>query len=554
METLVGHSFGQLTALCVAGCLSLADGISLISTRARLIRDQWGSETGVMLSVEGDRQDVETLLLDTKKQYASCNVDIACYNGLRHFVLAGSTASIEAIEESGSQRTAACLKMFRLKNTHAFHSQLADSILPSLGEMAEVFDFKEPSIRIETCSVDQSWSEFGARKIVEHTRMPVYFSQAVERIAERQKSSIWLEAGSGSSIVAMVRRVLKGNPDAQHIFQSVDVGSPDAQSNLAKVSCQLWAAGSNSQFWPFHAPAPNRFLWMDLPPYQFQKTRHWMEYKSSIKIIDEVTKPPTKRQPEFVVFIGNETSNSDEALFSVDPMNEIFQLCTRGHAVLHNSLCPASMYFELATRAAKLLAKGGSSRMVPHIQNLTISSPLGLSPAGGLFILLSRDKLIDGTWKFSLFSGGSQDATARTVHGSGKIALLAFDRSPAANRFNSLKRLIKTSRCEQITKSPDVSGLNGAMVYKTFGRVVDYADYYRGVKGVFAKDQEVVGHVSVPSDQALRLTRGCCDPIAIDNFLQVAGIHVNCLVDCKDDEVFVCTAIGEISLSEIQPR
>ena len=188
----------------------------------------------------------------------------------------------------------------------------------------------------------------------------------------------------------MARRVLKGNSDAQHIFQSVDVGSPIAKSRLAKATCELWAAGSKFQFWPFHAPAQNRFSCMNLPPYQFQKTRHWMEYKSSIKIIDEVARPPTKRQSELVEVIENGNCNSDGVLFSVDPMNKFYQLCTRGHAVLHNSLCPASMYLELATRTVKTLAKGESSRAVLHIRDLTISSPLGLSPIGGLLYFYQR--------------------------------------------------------------------------------------------------------------------------------------------------------------------
>ena len=551
VETLIGHSFGQLTALCVADCLSLSDGMRLISTRARLIRDQWGSETGVMLSVEGDRQDVETLLANTKKQHGSCTADIACYNGPRHYVLAGSRASIEAIEEeSGSEELATRFRISRLKNTHAFHSRLADSILLGLGEMADTLNFKEPSIRIETCSTDRSWSKIGPQEILQHTRMPVYFSQAVERISQRQKHSLWLEAGSGSSIVAMARRVLKDDPEARHIFQPVDLGSSGAQNSLAKASCQLWAAGSKSHFWPFHAPTQDRFSWMNLPPYQFEKTRHWIEYKPSVKFVTEAAKLDIQRQSQLVELVGNENGDGDEALFSVDSTNEFFELGTRGHAVLHHSLCPASMYFELAVRAVKLLGKEKSSRTVPHIQDLTISSPLGLSPAGGLFLLLSRDKLRDETWKFSVSSGGSQDAPARTVHASGNIALLASDDATTASRIQSLNRLIKTSRCEQIMDSPDATGLQGKMIYKTFSSVVDYADYYRGVKRVFAKDQEVVGHVSVPNDQPSKLTRGCCDPIALDNFLRVAGIHVNCLADRKDDEVFVCTAIGELLLSK----
>ena len=550
METLIGHSFGQLTALCVADCLSLTDGIILISTRARLIRDQWGSETGAMVSVEGDRQDVETLLAHTSKQQDSCNAEIACYNGPRHFVLAGSTASIEAIEaQSESEEFATRVKVSRLNNTHAFHSELADSIMPGLCEMVETLDFKEPSIRIETCSSDRSWSKICAHEVSQHTRMPVYFSQAVERVAERQKSSVWLEAGPGSSVVAMARRVLKGNSGAQHIFQSVDLRGPNAQTNLAKASCQLWAAGLKPQFWPFHS-AQNRFAWINLPPYQFEKTRHWIEYKPYIKNMVEAAKPPTEKQSELVELVENESVNSDEAVFSVDPTNEFFALCTKGHAVLHHSLCPASMYFEFAIRAANLLAADGSSRTVPHVQDLTISSPLGLSPVGALYLLLSRDRLRAETWQFSISSGSSQDVAARTVHASGTVALLASDDTTAASRFQSLNRMVKASRCEQIMNSDEATGLTGKMIYKSFGRVVEYADYYRGVKKVFAHDQEVVGQVSVSSDRPPKLTQGCCDPIAIDNFLQVAGIHLNCLADCKDDEVFVCTAIGDLSPSD----
>ena len=551
VETLIGHSFGQLTALCVAGCLSLVDGISLISTRAHLIRDQWGPELGVMLSVEGDLQDVETLLAYAKKRHGSCDAEIACYNGPRLFVLAGSRTSIEAVEEeSRSERLAMRVSISRLKNTHAFHSRLADSILPGLGEIAESLHFKRPSIRIETCSIDQSWSKVGAHEIMQHTRMPVYFSQAVERVAERQKSTIWLEAGSGSSIIAMARRVLKSCSEAQHIFQPVDLGSPNAQSNLAKTSCQLWVASSEAQFWPFHDPPRNRFSWIHLPPYQFEKSRHWLEHNPPIKSSGAVAKPAIDQQSEIVQVVGTENGNSGEVLFSVDPMNKVFELCTRGHAVLHHSLCPASLYFEIVIKAIRILAEDQSSAIVPHIRDLTISSPLGLNPTGQLFLLLSRDKNQTETWTFSLFSRDPQDESARSIHASGYVALLASNNNTAVSRFQSLKRLVGSSRYEEIMKSPDATVLNGKLVYKIFGRTVDYADYYRGVKRVFANDHEVVGHVSVPGDQPLSLTRSCCDPIAIDNFLQVAGIHVNCLSDCKEDEVFVCTAIGDLSLSE----
>lgn len=41
VASVVGHSFGQLTALCVAGSVSHHDGLKLIAGRAALVQDKW---------------------------------------------------------------------------------------------------------------------------------------------------------------------------------------------------------------------------------------------------------------------------------------------------------------------------------------------------------------------------------------------------------------------------------------------------------------------------------------------------------------------------------
>ena len=216
--------------------------------------------------------------------------------------------------------------------------------------------------------------------------------------------------------------------------------------------------------------------------------------------------------------------------------------------------CPTSLYFELVVRAAESSAEDGSLGAMPHIQDLSITSPLELSPTGGLFLPVSKDKMGDRRWRFSLFSRVEVHRMRQPIllpMRAETLRCLPLTMLGPQASSNPSSDELGLSRCAQIVDFSDAIGLGGKMICKTFGRVVDYATYYRrGVKRIFAKDQEVVGRVSVPSDQPLNLAHGCCNPIAIDNFLQVAGIPVNCLSDCKDDEVFVCTASMDLSLTE----
>jgi acyl transferase domain-containing protein len=133
VDSLIGHSFGQMSALCVANSITLKDAFRLIAGRARLVRDNWGLDCGAMLSIECNRADAEGLV-DRANAQDGCRINVACYNGPRSFVLAGDTHSINWVEEE--------CKLFRttrLLNTHAYHSYIADSILDDYKNVAAIF-------------------------------------------------------------------------------------------------------------------------------------------------------------------------------------------------------------------------------------------------------------------------------------------------------------------------------------------------------------------------------------------------------------------------------
>lgn len=544
VDTLIGHSFGQLTALCIADSISHKDALRLISGRARLVQEVWGPEPGVMLSVECDRKELEAFVSLVNSQ-TGLQVDFACSNGPRNFVLAGDQSSIEKLEEAcRSPDSSPRFKMIRLRNSHAYHSHLADDILPGLEKLAKSIEIRQPSIRVETCSKNGNWLEFNAENIVKHTRQPVYFLDAVERIAARLPSAVWLEAGSATPIISMTRRILNSRPNSNMLI-AMDLGPRDAMKSLASAATQLWISGFQVLHWLFQPSQKSKYTRCDLPPYQFEKAQHWIQYKPSTE-----TKPGHVRRSSGSgesPLVSLIKQDSTEAVFSVDTSNTIFQLASKGHAVAGQSLCPASMYIELAVRCAREVL-GDISGRLPGAEELTMNAPLGLSVDVNVFVRLS--KTVEGVWNFALYSE-SQRQYGETEHAKGRISLTPVDDVMLVSQTKILKQLARNSRSDEILASPLTAGISGSMVYKIFGDVVEYASYYRGVSSLSVLNNEVIGQVTVPGEVKIGLEPGVCDPITIDNFLQVAGIHVNCLSDRKGDEVFMCTAVDKVVFSKV---
>lgn len=542
VDRIIGHSFGQLTGLCVSGGIKLSDAIYLISERARLIRDDWGPERGVMLAVESSAAEVQRLLSD----YADILVDIACVNGERNTIVAGDTLSVQAFEAIAAEPPF-CMRTKRLQNTHAFHSQLVDSIVPAFTKVAREIQYLLPSTPIEACS-DRDWSSVTPDDIVEHSRHRVDFQKAVERAAlKAQGPAVWLEAGSASPVIPMVRRVIEAiaSSSDSHVYQAIDLEGPLAEKKLSQATSNLWNNGVSVQFWPFHGSEEKSYDWINLPPYQFAQNRHWIHYDPFAFAPPQPA--PAPPSDNLTPFIRPVSKSPMECLCAINTDDPLYQMCTSGHAVVDQVLCPASLYIEVVVLATAFVrSDGSSSPVIPHVQNLEISAPLVLNVRGELLLKLSRTRLDQPSWSFSLYT---RDASQSNItHATGSITLYPLDCPvPIFSRLKSMGRLIDPSRLQAIQSSSASSGLKGIAVYQAFRRVVNYAEYYRGVDCVYATEHESVGTVTLPSSPT---QDSACDPVLMDNFIQVAGIHVNCLSEIRSQEVYVCTQIGEFLIGE----
>lgn len=119
----------------------------------------------------------------------------------------------------------------------------------------------------------------------------------------------------------------------------------------------------------------------------------------------------------------------------MDTAHAVFDLAGRGHAVAGQSLCPASMYLELATRCAmEILGSAVEAGLSPHIESLTMSAPLGLGGESDVFLHLHETARND--WQFTIFSGAYEamgTANGNAEHAKGRISLASVSDAFAEN-------------------------------------------------------------------------------------------------------------------------
>ncbi|KAF3481903.1 uncharacterized protein GIQ15_04662 [Arthroderma uncinatum] len=545
VDRLIGHSFGQLTALCVAGSLSLVDTLRLISGRARLVETHCGPENGIMLVVEGEGSDVDCLLDLAQKQTQHFAADTACYNGPRSFVIAGDEASIQAIEKASTSLSAS-LRLKRLENSHAFHSRTLDTIIPDFLKEASELPFETPVIPIEACSNDDDWSKITAEKIVRHTRMPVHFMDAVRRVEKQLNGPIiWLEAGSGSPIVPMIKRAVSSTH--QHTYIPTALQKSDALANLAKAVCRLWSNGVRAQFWSFHRSQHTSYNWINLPPYQFAKISHWVEYKPRVSVVETsaAAAAPANPNPELVTLLPNQTGQG-ETLFEINPNHELYQLNTKGHEVVDQTLVPASLYNEFVLTASHMLSNAETG-YVPHISNLAMLSPLVVNPVGRVLLKLVENKSRSGSWDFTLFS--LVENSNPLTHGTGCITISNPSVPVSISHFQALQSLM-LHRCKEIESSPMSIGFKGPTAYQAMRRVVTYLDYYHGIQSIYNHGNEATARITLPPVRPKGMGVGFCDPVLVDSFTQVSGILANCFSLPEDGEMWVCNYISDVVFTQ----
>ncbi len=260
-DVVLGHSVGQYAAACVAGVLSLEDGMLLMAERGRL----FGSlpAGGRMVAVFAPAERVERLT----DEYPT--VSVAAYNGA-NTVLSGPAEDLEKAVAVLASDGARC---DWLETSHAFHSALLDPILDEFETYAAKFSFPAP----QRILIDNRTGDALGRSVKidgtywrRHARQPVQFAKSVNTLAGLN-CKVLLEIGPQPVLTAAALRAWPDAATAPRAIASLRRNTADHRQ-IAEAVADAYVLGHVPDFAAFRRANARK---LDLPTYPFEHRQYW---------------------------------------------------------------------------------------------------------------------------------------------------------------------------------------------------------------------------------------------------------------------------------------
>lgn len=547
VDAVVGHSFGELTAMAVSGILSIEDGLRLVASRASLMEIKWGSERGTMLAIHASVEMVSQIVDATNTGNSSTGIEIACFNSPKSQVVVGSESSIKRAEKiMGDDSRFRAIKCQRLNVTHGFHSVFTESILDDLDITAKSLIYNNPMVPLESCT-QHHLDPVTSDRIVQHTRTPVYFTDALARLEQRLGPCIWLEAGTDSPIIPMAKKAVQAA--SKHVF--VGMKTTDSKNAISTATAALWREGISTSFWGFLSPKESGLRPIWLPPYQFERSRYWLKYVDPLAEERKLSEKDAMNNevpiiPSKLVTPRRRASDSWASLeFDIHADTNRFTDVVSSHSVRGQPLCPASMYMESVVMAAQMIEPSISVKAF-KFQNMLFQGALGINYEREVSLVLegAGEYL---AWNYTVRSAPKHDAKPRSiVHARGKFSVVS------QVDFGLYERVM-VDHIQKLLANPRAEKLMAGRAYALFSRVVNYSEALRGISHISILDNQAVAEIKRPNTPVSSTESSAvqiCDMVALDTFIQVVGLLINSSDDCPEDEVFIATGIDSIVMQD----
>nr|WP_223759268.1 non-ribosomal peptide synthase/polyketide synthase [Myxococcus sp. RHSTA-1-4] len=271
-SALLGHSFGEYTAACLSGVLSLEDALRLAVLRGEMMSRL---PPGGMLAVGLSSAELMPQL--------PAELELAAFNGPFRCVVSGPLEPLEALERTLGGRGVAVL---RLSAAHAFHSRAVEPLMPELERTVAGLTLNAPTVPYVS-SLTGTWirpeEATSPRYWARQMREPVRFTEGMDALV-KWGCGWFIEAGPDQGLTSLARLRLRTERDARVVpsLPRAGTSTPEEQTLLESLGA-LWRAGAPVDWEGFYALEQRRRI--SLPGYPFEEQRFALEVRSAVESV-----------------------------------------------------------------------------------------------------------------------------------------------------------------------------------------------------------------------------------------------------------------------------
>jgi malonyl CoA-acyl carrier protein transacylase/NAD(P)-dependent dehydrogenase (short-subunit alcohol dehydrogenase family) len=229
-----GHSYGEYTALCVAGYTGREELLRMSAFRGRAVHEAGEDHPGGMVAVAASAEDTQAALAERGVAALIANI-----NGPSQTIIAGST---EAMEAALAQLREHGLAVRRVAVTAPFHTAAMEEPSRALGDYVKQIETRLPRIPVYsnvTAAPYPDDLEAIREQLAVHLARPVRFVEQI-RAMHRDGARVFLEVGPGRILTGLVQRILSDEP---HHAIALDMSGQPGWLRLGHLLAQTHALG-----------------------------------------------------------------------------------------------------------------------------------------------------------------------------------------------------------------------------------------------------------------------------------------------------------------------
>ena len=360
-DAVTGHSVGEIAALHVAGVIDLSTAARIVAHRGRIMQKAEGN--GAMASLAVTEKDA----LRRIERFGD-RLSLAAVNAPRSCVLSGDSVALDTVIDDFERDG---IEARRLPIRYAFHSAQMEPFALELRAVLQGIATTPPAISfVSTVTGNAMERGFTADYFARNMCEPVRFAAATEHLVGGGYDC-FLEIGPHPVLGSAIAETARATEVT--VFASLRRSVPDAES-IALASAGLFATGVDPD-WSVLAPDG---AVVTLPPYPWQRRRHWLPEPS---IRDAIVSRTQRLHP--VLSRRVTLAPGDTHLFEGDARD--IRGWSGDHQIFGRTPLPGAAIAEGFLAAAQNVL-GETARL----KNLTILKPVEITDTADCWQIVAR--------------------------------------------------------------------------------------------------------------------------------------------------------------------